>query len=233
MNVAICSKIERKRIEEILSKSGFKIVNKNPEFILCYGGDGTILFSERKFPSIPKLIVKDVKTSRICRKYDVPSTKIKAVLQKIKLKKFRIIEEMKLEAKIKKKKLVALNEIQVHNKLPTRAIRFSLKVNGKYFDDLIGDGVIIATPFGSTAYYSSVGGRKFKKGIGIAFNNLYMRKIRSFVVPENSKVIVKIKRGPALLLADNYEKFIELREGSKVVIKKSKEKAKFIDVIFK
>jgi NAD+ kinase len=139
---------------------------------------------------------------------------------------------MKLQAKFKRKKLVALNEIQVHNKLPTKAIRFSLKVDGKFFDNLIGDGVIVATPFGSTAYYSSVGGRKFRRGIGIAFNNLYSRKIKSFVVPENSKVIVKIKRGPALLLADNYERFIELKDGDKVIIKKSSQNASFMNVNF-
>jgi NAD+ kinase len=232
MKVAICSKIKSKKLRQILSKFGFKLVNKNPDFVLCYGGDGTVLFSERKFPSIPKLIVKDVKTSRICRKYDIPSTKIKIALQKIKLKKFKIIEEMKLEVKFKRKKLVALNEIQVHNKLPTKAIRFSLKVDGKFFDNLIGDGVIVATPFGSTAYYSSVGGRKFRKGIGIAFNNLYSRKIKSFVVPENSKVVVRIKRGPALLLADNYERFIELKDEDKVIIKKSSQKARFMSVNF-
>jgi NAD+ kinase len=232
MKVAICSRIKRKKLRKILLKFGFKVMNRNPDFVLCYGGDGTVLFSERKFPSIPKLVVKDVKTSRVCRKYDIPSTKIESALQKIKSKKYEIIEEMKLEANFKGKKLTALNEVQVHNKLPTRAIRFSLKVNGKFFDNLIGDGVIVATPFGSTAYYSSVGGRKFEKGIGIAFNNLYSKKIKSFVVSENSKVIVKIKRGPALLIVDNYEKFIQLKEGDKVVIRKSEEKARFIDVNF-
>jgi NAD+ kinase len=232
MKVAVCSRIKKKELTKTLYKLGFHVVNKNPDIIVCYGGDGTVLFGERKFPSIPKLIIKDLKFSRICRKYDVPSTSIENALQKIKSGKFKIIEEMKLKAKFKGKSLVALNEIQVHNKLPTKAIRFSLRVNGKFFDNLIGDGVIVATPFGSTAYYSSVGGRKFKKGIGIAFNNLYLKKIKSFVIPEDSKVVIKIKRGPALLLADNYEKFIQLKYGDKVVIKKAKEKARFIDVNF-
>ncbi|MDI6806866.1 MAG: hypothetical protein QMD14_03600 [Candidatus Aenigmarchaeota archaeon] len=228
MKVAICSRIKGEELRETILKHGFKVVNREPEFVLSYGGDGTILFSERKYPSVPKLAIKDVKTSKICRRCDIKSTDIRDVLKKVKLKKYKLLEEMKLEADFKNKKILALNEIQIHNKLPTRAIRFSLQVNGKMFKKLVGDGVIVATPFGSAAYYSSVGGKQFKSGIGIGFNNLYLRKIKSFVVPENSKIEVMIGRGPALLLADNYEKFVELKNGDIVKIKKAKEKAKFI-----
>ena len=134
----------------------------------------------------------------------------------------------KLEAKYKDKKLTALNEVQLHTKLPIRAMRFSLSADGKKFENLIGDGVIISTPFGSSAYYSSVGGRKFNKGIGICFNNLHNKKIKSFVVPENSRIMVKIDRDEAWLAADNHEKLISLNPSDSVIVKKSNQVAKFI-----
>ena len=226
MRVAIVTKYDKKPIEKILKKFNFRVVNKNPDVVLTYGGDGTILYSERMFPSVPKLIVKY--KSSICRKCDYSFKDLERLLEKLSKGEFKILEEMKLEAKFKDKRLIALNEIQIHNKLPTKAIRFSVWVNGKKFENLIGDGVIIATPFGSTAYYSSTGGKPFKKGIGISFNNLFRKRIKSFVVRENSKIKVRIEKGPALLLADNLEKFIELKEGDEVLVKKAEARAKLI-----
>lgn len=226
--IAIVSKFETKEIEGTIKKFGFDIVRKDPDFVLCYGGDGTILRSERFFPEIPKIVIK--KGSSVCRKCDYTLDYLKTILERIIKGRYKIIEESKLVAKSKNKKLVGLNEIQLHNKIPTRAIRFFLKVNGRKIDSLLGDGVIVSTPFGSTAYYSSTEGKPFKKGIGISFNNLHKRKIKSFVVPENSRIEVRIKRGPAWIIADNYEKFIGVDRGDKVLIQKAEEEARFVEI---
>jgi NAD kinase len=137
---------------------------------------------------------------------------------------------MKLETQAKGKRLVGLNEIQIHLKLPIYAVRFSFSVDGKEYDDLIGDGVIVATSFGSTGYYKATGGESFEKGIGVSFNNLHNSKVRSFVVPEDSVINLTVTRGPALLLADNNENFIELNAGNSASIRKSGSVANFIYV---
>jgi len=212
-------------IRKTLTANGFKIVDTKPDFVVCYGGDGTVLFAERKFPEIPKLIIK---TSRACRKYDYSLDNLCDLLTNIKTGDYQIHSEVKLEATVKGEKLVGLNEIQVHIKLPIYAVRFSLFINKKEYTDLIGDGVIIATPFGSTAYYSATGGKSFEKGIGISFNNLHHKKIDSFVVSENTVVKLIVSRGPAWLLADNDENFVELTASDVVTVKKSSNAANFI-----
>ena len=121
-----------------------------------------------------------------------------------------------------------LNEIQIHLKLPIYAVRFSLNINGKKYHELIGDGVIFATPFGSTAYYKATGGKNFEKGIGISFNNLHNQKIESFVVSEDSTLNLIITRGPAWLIADNNKDFVDLLTGDKVKIRRSESVANFI-----
>ncbi|MEJ2272463.1 MAG: hypothetical protein P8X91_08310 [Candidatus Bathyarchaeota archaeon] len=216
---------ENSEIKDVLDEQGFIIVDKNPDFIICYGGDGTVLFSERKFPEIPKLIIK---TSRSCRPYDYKIDDLKNLLLKIKTGNFTIHSEMKLETKTKDKFLIGLNEIQVHLKLPIYAVRFNLIVNEKNCDNMIGDGVVVATPFGSTGYYKATGGAVFKKGIGVSFNNLHNKQMKDFVVSDNSVVKLTITRGPAWLLADNNEDFVDLDAGDTVLIKKSQSVANFI-----
>ena len=212
-------------VKNALTRVGFELVEENPDFIVCYGGDGTVLFSERTFPEIPKLIIK---TSRACRMYDYALNDLSTLLSKIKAGNYQIHSEMKLETEAKGKRLVGLNEIQVHLKLPICAVRFSLSADGKDYSGLIGDGVIIATPFGSTGYYKATGGKRFKKGIGVSFNNLHNRKVKSFVVPEDSVIKLTVSRGPAWLLADNNEDFIELDAGDTMTVRKSESTANFI-----
>ena len=225
--VLVISRIDTSALKKLLIENRFTIVKKNPDFIISYGGDGTVLFSERKFPQVPKLVLKKL---NICRKCDYTFSEIKYLLPKIRDGEFRIITEIKLETNINNNRLMALNEIQVRAKLPISALRFSISVNGKELHDLIGDGIIVATPFGSTGYYKSTGGKKFSKGIGLSFNNLHNKQLKSFISPEKSIIKTKIHRGPAWVVVDNYERFFELKDDDISIIRKSKNTAKFIYV---
>jgi len=225
MRIAICSAKKDKRVERLIKAHGFQIVKNNPDVVICFGGDGTILYAERLYPSVPKI---PIKTTKICRKCDLTFQRFRYVLERLKEGKFKIKKEMKLQAKFKGKKMVALNEIQIHTKYPIKAVRFSVFYDGKKFENLIGDGVIVATPFGSTAYYQSTGGKPFKKGIGISFNNLYPKSIPSFAVDVKSKIKIKVLRERAYLIADNSEKFYEMKPRDQVIISQSKGKASFV-----
>jgi len=77
--------------------------------------------------------------------------------------------------------------------------------------EFIGDGLVVATPFGSTGYYRSITDSYFELGIGIAFNNS-TEQADSLVVKEQRQIKVLITRGPALLYADNQTKIINLKE---------------------
>ena len=184
-----------------------------------------MLLSERMYPGVPKLIVKK---TRICRKCDYTHPQLQSILPKIRSGEYLLHKEMKLEAEFKGRRLVGLNEIQLHNKLPMYAIRFSLSINGDEMNNLIGDGAIIATPFGSTGYYKAAGGKPFEKGMGIAFNNLHNKHLESLVVPENSIIKVSITRGPAWILADNSETFFKLEKMDVCSIRKAEDDASLL-----
>ena len=211
--------------KNILKKFGFIYSHKNPDVVISLGGDGTLLLSERWYPGIPKLPIRD---KSICYNCDWDS--LHSIIQKIKARRYRIERKIKLQAIAKKRKMLCLNEFTLRNASQIHAIRFTVNVGGKKIDDiLIGDGVVVSTPFGSTGYYYSVTKKKFSKGIGIAFNNL-TKKMDHMALNENVRVRIKIIRGVGFLSYDNDPNMVRVHEGDVVEIRKAKEHAQIIKI---
>jgi len=140
---------------------GFIIDNNNPRIVISYGGDGTCLESELKYPGIPKLFLKHDSDCKGCKSHDFSK-----IFEALENRDYRIIKTIKIEGRIKGKKFIALNDINF-NYRPPRALRFQVKVGSRMVNSTnIGDGVVIATPFGSTGYFKSITRGRFKKGIG-------------------------------------------------------------------
>jgi len=225
MKVTLFCKTEPKdELKEEVESYGFKYSENKPNIIISLGGDGTYLRSERKFPGIPKLIVRH---KSICKKSEIND--LKKALEKLKKNKYKIKNNVKLETKIRRRKITCVNEFSIRNRYATTALRFYVWINDKRLDEIIADGVIVSTPFGSTGYYNSIGGKKFDKGIGIGFNNP-TKKMKQLTVPENSEVGIKILRGDAVFNTDNNPQVILLQKGETIKIKKSKNIAKLVDI---
>jgi NAD+ kinase len=124
--------------------------------------------------------------------------------------------------------LIGLNDVIVHNKDARRGIRYKVTINNNQESkEIIGDGVVIATPFGSTAYYRSITDSFFEVGLGLAFNNS-TEQADHMVLKDDSKISISITRGPALVYSDNKDDFIELENGDSVEIKKAENTARII-----
>lgn len=210
-------------ITPLIKKAGFTVVEKKPDFVISYGGDGTLMVAEYLYPSIPKIILKG---SLICKKASpLPNDE---VLKRVRAKKFTIEDVWKLEAHANGKTLVGMNDIVLHNADMRHAMRYTVAVDGvQVNDNIIGDGVVLATPFGSTAYYRSITDSFFEIGIGLAFNNS-TEQADHIVLQENRNIVVHISRGPAFVYADNQEESLTVSAGDTVTIRKSKQITKIV-----
>lgn len=213
------------RIERDLPKYGLTLVRKKPDVVISYGGDGTALYSERLYPGLPKVMIRNGRRGQASRH-------LPAVFKALRHGDFAIEQETKVEGRVKgtRKRLVGLNEVNVCHRDPTRAIRFSLRVDGALLAaNVIGDGVIVATPYGSTAYYASIARRSFDDGLGIAFNNARTAR-DAVIVNENSVIAVDLLRGPGWLCADNHRTKYRLSDGDVVEVRKAKTAARIVAV---
>jgi len=105
----------------------------------------------------------------------------------------------------------ALNEITLLNKGRNSMITVHVEVNGQYMTTYWADGLIVATPTGSTAYSLSCGGPIIMPGTNsfiltpIAPHNL---NVRPFVLPDSSKITLKAEgRDPEFLLTLDSKSF--------------------------
>jgi len=223
-------------IAKDLKNLGFVIDRMRPDITVSFGGDGSALVAEQLYPGIPRLTIRH---SDKCDKCNVgEGENLMGIFAKLKDGDYEVIEEMKLEGVVNgymKHKVVGMNEINVTHAVPITALRYEVNINGRSIKDLIGDGVVIATPYGSTGYYYSITGRTFNRGIGMAFNNSKDMKTDEIMTYNHtynmdSAISVIINRGPGLMCADNNSNMIPLNQGDVVTVRKSKDVARLIKI---
>jgi NAD+ kinase len=224
MRIAVVGKDRKSNqaIEMKLRKMGHLADHKRPEVVVCNGGDGTLLYNERRFPGVPKLMLRGKHACRRCKFSN------EQILRKLCRKEYMIKEYGKLETMIAGRKLIAANDIVVRNLHPSRALRFTVHVDGKKEDGtIIGDGVVVSTSFGSTGYYQSIARRSFRKGIGLAFSNTVARQ-KHRVLGERANIRIRAVREDALLSCDNMAKLFRLKSGESVTVRASRKKTRVI-----
>jgi NAD+ kinase len=119
-------------------------------------------------------------------------------------------------------RLTAMNEFNVHMGRINSAVRFAVWIDDEPYNDgqeILGDGFVISTPFGSTAYYNQITRGVFHKGLGLAFKHT-TEHTNHVVAPEDATIRVLITRGPAVLGCDNATEYYELNAGHELVARK-------------
>ncbi len=211
------------QLAPIIKKLGFAVTEASPDFVASFGGDGTLMESEHLYPGIPKIVLKN---SAICKKCSSHTNE--EVLRRVISSQYSIETMPKLEVTAHQKTLTALNDIILHNQNPRHAIRYALTVNdAPVGSEIIGDGIVVATPFGSSAYYRSITDSFFELGIGLAFNNS-TEQSDHMVLKEQSVIKIRIIRGPAVIYADNQKEEIPLVVHDEAIIRLGTQTAKIV-----
>lgn len=204
--------------------ANLELVDAAPDVVVCYGGDGTLLAAEREFPGVPKVPVLNSRRGHRCIPHPAAE-----VLQGLAEGKLVANNYTKIRAEVVRKGervlpggLVALNEFNVHMGLINSAVRFQLWLNGEPYDngvELLGDGFVVCTPFGSTAYFAQITRGIFTSGLGIAFKSTNAH-IDHLVVPDDTEFRARITRGPAVLAYDSADQYAQLVEDDELVVRR-------------
>lgn len=209
----------------LIAEFGFELVAdpRTAETIIAYGGDGTLIGSEHTYPGIKKIGLRD---NRVCSKCARHADR--DVLSRLARGQAPASELAKLVVSVRDKKLWGLNDVLLRNSDIRSAVRFSVHVNDEpVTDEIIGDGLVASTPFGSSAYFRSISNTTFREGIGLAFNNCTDFGNHMVLLPSD-RVTVAIVRGPAHVTTDNNPEIITVDEGDRLEISRSSETARIL-----
>lgn len=131
------------------------------DVLVAMGGDGTILAAARSVGSIGTPILGINLGSLGFLTQQTPRELVPA-LESIVKSRFKVEERILLKAAIAGREPLpmpyALNDIVLDHGGTTRVLDINLRINGEDVVTYIADGLIIATPTGSTAYNLAVGG---------------------------------------------------------------------------
>lgn len=214
------------KIKQLFIDKGYIFNEKFPDFVVSYGGDGTLLRSEAEYPSVPKLFIKNTERGRLAHKKENEE-----VIEKFVAGNFSLRKVKKLEAIVNgKEKIIGGAEITLHNANPRHGVRYKVRIDEEEkHHELIGDGVIVCNTIGSTGYYKSITDSYFEVGIGIAYNNS-IEQADHIVLDNKRHIFITITRGPGILFADNQKEAITLHVGDSVEFFESKKSFVLINV---
>lgn len=186
------------------------------DFILSFGGDGTFLRATRYSKGKP-LAGVNLGGLGFLTIYGVEE--LEKLIDALRNGKFELEERMALRVTLSKSKNVffALNDITVTVTGSSRMIHITVEANGETLSRYMADGVIVATPTGSTAYSLAAGGpvvHPHMNAVIITPICAHTLSVRPVIVPSDYPihVIPTSKREKILFSADGQDELIIERE---------------------
>jgi NAD+ kinase len=211
------------------------------EAVLVLGGDGTILATARlcapcATPMLP------VHLGRFGFLTEVAPTEMALALDDLLDGAYRVEERLMLageavrEGRVREQaSVLALNDIVVANGPLSRVLHLRLMVDGKYVTTYAADGVIIATPTGSTAYSLSAGGPLVHPSLRTLLVTpicAHALTARPLLIPQDSEVSVLIEDDPHDIVRVTIDGQIgfALQPGDEIRVHQAKHPAKILSV---
>lgn len=196
------------------SPSDFK---KGIDLMISIGGDGTFLEAVNYIRN-SKVPIMGINSGRLGFLSNVSKTMIGEALTRINEKKYALQNRSLLEISTKdnlfEHENYALNELTIHKKDSASMISIRVELDGKYMNTYWADGLIVASPTGSTAYSLSCGGPIVTPGCQvhiitpIAPHNLNVRPV---LIPDfkEIKLVAECRSRSLLLTLDSRSRSIK------------------------
>lgn len=215
-----------------------KELGQRCDCIMVWGGDGTLLNCARQVAPFGTPIF-GVNLGRVGFLTEVDIPDLREKMNALVTGDYTIEERMMLEVKVvrqgrKVNTAICLNDAVVSKGASIRMVHLSIKVSGEFVGRMSADGVIIASPTGSTAYSLSAGGPIVSPETQVLLITPicpHSLSNRPFVISPESEIEVEVLPGPgfAMLTLDGQFGF-SLEPNDIVIVKRSDFVAKFLKI---
>ncbi len=190
------------------------------DFLVSLGGDGTLLSLVRRSYQYHKPVV-GINAGNLGFLADITASGVASFLKHLHEGEYSIDNRMMIAGYIKKRSGIqinffALNDVVVTSPIPSKMVHLNASIDGERFNSYRGDGIIISTPTGSTAYNLAAGGPVVypltKAFIITPVMAHSLTNQRPLVVPADFYVELDAEKYEAIVSVDGQERY-ELEEG--------------------
>lgn len=212
-----------------LGLKGVRVEDMEVDAVLSIGGDGTILRSLKRLRHPAPIL--GIKLGKVCFLGEAEPEEVEEVVEKLAAAKFFVEEVMKLRAELQGGVEVdAVNEVAVVTNRPAKTMELKVAVGEVEVFSGLADGVIVATPTGSTGYAMSAHGPVVDPSLEahlIVLLSPLNLSYRPLVASASREVEVRVEGPEAAVVVDG-EAVGKVGEGGWVRVRRSPFKAKFI-----
>ncbi len=205
---------------------------KKVDIVVVFGGDGTLLNAARKYLNYD-IPILGINMGNVGFLTDISTDNFEKTIKEVLDGNYKIEERNLVSAKFGNNHLYGLNEVVIHSGAYAQLMRYRLNVNDKVVYEQRSDGLIIATPTGSTAYSLSAGGPIIHPSLDV-WTILPMLpqslSSRPFVISTDEKVEMDLFDGPnenAKICVDGQDD-IDIPYGEKILISKMEKTLKLV-----
>lgn len=209
---------------------------RTADLLMTFGGDGTILHLA-KMAALNKLPVLGINMGGLGFVAELEVSELDA-LRKLKDWNFQTESRMMLDVSVLRggKQIytnLGLNDAVVREGPISHVIHLKISSDGRHLVDIAGDGVIIATPTGSTAYSLSAGGpvvEPVAQTMTVCPICTHNMRFSSYVLSQEHTLTIELERNgrkPVYLFVDESRAF-PLKSDDKVLVRKSKYVTKLV-----
>ncbi len=204
------------------------------DVLISIGGDGTMLHTAFSTMQQHKPII-GINFGKLGFLAEFNLDQLDVLLKDLKEGNFQIEERIVLEGDISTNpelKLFGINDIVIEKGGWPKMIEISLKVDENYVTTFAADGIILATPTGSTGYSLSTGGPIVTPSsdvIALSPISPHSLTMRPLILASDQKVYVKVKSlSKKVQISCDGERVFSVKTPLEVVIYKSSKKIKLI-----
>jgi NAD+ kinase len=220
-----------------------RLVERLPETdcLIVLGGDGTFLRAARALARVD-VPVLGVNSGRIGFLSKIEPAGLEPTLADLVAGEYAIESRMMLEASLTRGahseaagpvgRFAALNDAAIVRGAEARVLRLDVSIDGSHLATYIADGVVVATPTGSTAYSFSAGGPILDptaRNLIVTPVAAYLSSIRSIVVGPQHVVRVRHIDGPPGMVSIDGRDDYPLEVGDEVEIRALERPMRFIE----
>ena len=183
------SYIIENKVKTALEAQEWVYDKKNPELVICVGGDGTLLYAVHLYlEQLDKIKFVAIHTGTLGFFTDYTEDEVDECINDILTKESKDFSSSLLKIDIEGKKhqtVYALNEMRIENVIKTHIL--DIYIDNEYFQTFRGTGMCISTQAGSTAYNRSLKGAVIDSGLELMqmseITGIHHSQYRSLGVP--------------------------------------------------